>query len=60
MIDVEKDKRKILEENQIKILEQQKEILIYQLMGAIDNIGEKIKQVKTGEWYRKLTEKEGK
>ena len=60
MIDVEKDKRKILEENQIKILEQQKEILIYQLMGAMDSINEQIKQVKAGEWYRKLTEKEGK
>ena len=48
-----------MEKRQIEILEKQKEVLIYQLMGAMDNINEQIKQVKAGEWYRKLTEKEG-
>lgn len=47
-----------MEKRQIEILEEQKEILIYQLMGAIDSINEQIKQVKAGEWYRKLTQKE--
>ena len=47
-----------LEKKQIEILEKHKQALIYQLMGAVESVNQQIKQVKAGEWYKYVAEKE--
>ena len=46
-------KRKLnsLERSELERLERHKDAVIYQMMGACDEINEQIKAVKSGSWY---------
>ena len=47
-------KRKLnsLERKELERLERRKDAVIYQMMGACDEINEEIKAVKNGSWYQ--------
>lgn len=47
-----------IEEKQIEYLKHRKELLIDDLVSACEEINRQIKEVKTGEWKRKLEESE--
>ena len=49
-------KRKLnsLEKAELQRLENHKNGVIYQMMGACDEINEQIKEVKNGSWYARL------
>lgn len=51
-----KRKLSVAEQRQIEYLERHKDALIYEFIGACEDINEQIKAVRNGEWLRQVLE----